>query len=133
CNFNIEHLQRLLDECEVAPTVNQVECHPYLQQKELKHFCEKHNIYVESWSPLNQGGAVLQDDVVKQIAEQHGKTPAQVIIRWHLQSSSSVIPKSVAPSRVEENVGVLDFELSEDDVGKVEMIDRNERNGMELR
>ncbi|HLR63257.1 MAG TPA: aldo/keto reductase, partial [Lentibacillus sp.] len=73
CNFNIEHLQRLLDECEVAPTVNQVECHPYLQQKELKHFCEKHNIYVESWSPLNQGGAVLQDDVVKQIAEQHGK------------------------------------------------------------
>src|SRR5690625_999217 len=109
CNFNIEHLQRLLDECEVAPTVNQVECHPYLQQKELKDFCEKHNIYVESWSPLNQGGAVLQDDVVGQIAEQRGKTPAQVIIRWHLQSSSSVIPKLVTHSIIVEKFYYFNF------------------------
>ena len=131
CNFNIEHLQRLLDECDVVPTVNQVECHPYLQQKELKDFCEKHNIYVESWSPLNQGGAVLQDDVVGQIAEQRGKTPAQVIIRWHLQSSSSVIPKSVTPSRIEENFDVFNFELSADDMEKLADIDRNERKGPE--
>ncbi len=131
CNFNIEHLQRLLNECDVVPAVNQVECHPYLQQKELKDFCEKHNIYVESWSPLNQGGAVLNDDIVKQIAEQNEKTPAQVIIRWHLQSGSSVIPKSVTPSRIEENFDVFEFELSPKDMEKISEINRDERKGPE--
>lgn len=131
CNFNIEHLQRLLNECEVVPAVNQVECHPYLQQIELKEFCEKHNIYLESWSPLNQGGAVLSDDVVKQIAEQHDKTPAQVIIRWHLQSSAIVIPKSVTPSRIEENFDVFDFKLSTEDMEKITKINRDERKGPE--
>lgn len=131
CNFNIEHLQRLLDECEVKPVLNQVECHPYFQQNELKAFCEKHNIFVEAWSPLNQGGAVLNDEVVKQLAEQHGKTPAQVIIRWHLQSNTIVIPKSVTPSRIEENFDVFDFELTQEDMMKIEGIDRNERKGPE--
>lgn len=131
CNFNIEHLQRLLDECDVKPVLNQVECHPYFQQNELKEFCAKHDIFVESWSPLNQGGAVLNDEVVKQIAEQHGKTPAQVIIRWHLQSNAIVIPKSVTPSRIEENFNVFDFELGTEDMKKMDAINRNERKGPE--
>lgn len=131
CNFNIEHLQRLLDECDVKPVLNQVECHPYFQQNELKEFCQKHDIFVEAWSPLNQGGAVLNDEVVKQLAVQYGKTPAQVIIRWHLQSNTIVIPKSVTPSRIEENFKVFDFELSQEDMKKIEGIDRNERKGPE--
>ncbi|MFB4168024.1 aldo/keto reductase [Virgibacillus sp. JSM 102003] len=131
CNFNIEHLQRLLDECDVVPAVNQVECHPYLQQNELKDFCEKHNIYLEAWSPLMNGGEVLNNDAVKQIASKYGKTSAQVIIRWHLQSDSIVIPKSVTPSRIEENFNVFDFELSADDMGEIAKLDRNQRKGPE--
>ncbi|WP_099156565.1 aldo/keto reductase [Virgibacillus ndiopensis] len=131
CNFNIEHLQRLLDECDVVPAVNQVECHPFLQQNELKDFCNKNNIYLEAWSPLMQGGEVLRNDVVKGIAEQYGKTPAQVIIRWHLQSNTIVIPKSVTPSRIEENFDVFDFELSADDMEKMAGLDRGERKGPE--
>lgn len=129
CNFHIEHLQRLFDECEVKPVVNQVECHPYLQQPELKAFCGKHDIYIESWSPLNQGGVVLEDEVVKEIAGRLGKTPAQVIIRWHLQEDSIVIPKSVTPSRIEENFNIFDFELNAEDMQKIAALNRNERKG----
>ncbi|GGB62777.1 aldo/keto reductase [Virgibacillus dakarensis] len=131
CNFNIDHLQRLLDECEVVPAVNQVECHPFLQQKELKEFCEKHNIYLEAWSPLMSGGDVLTSEEVKVIADQYGKTPAQVIIRWHLQYNNIVIPKSVTPSRIEENFDVFDFELSNEDMKKMAELDRNQRKGPE--
>ncbi|SDR04191.1 aldo/keto reductase [Virgibacillus salinus] len=131
CNFNIEHLQRLLDECDVVPAVNQVECHPYLQQNELKDFCEKHNIYLEAWSPLMNGGEVLNNDAVKQIANKYGKTSAQVIIRWHLQSDAIVIPKSVTPSRIEENFNVFDFELSADDMNEISKLGRNQRKGPE--
>lgn len=131
CNFNIDHLQRLIDECDVVPAVNQVECHPYLQQRDVKEFCAKHNIYVEAWSPLMSGGDVLGNDVVKGIADQYGKTNAQVILRWHLQSNSIVIPKSVTPSRIEENFDVFDFELNSDDMRKFAELDRNHRNGPE--
>lgn len=131
CNFNIEHLQRLLDECDVVPVVNQVECHPYLQQNKLKDFCAKNDIYVEAWSPLMQGGEVLKNDVVTGIAEKYKKTPAQVIIRWHLQSGAIVIPKSVTPSRIEENFNVFDFELGSDDLNKIAELDRNGRKGPE--
>ncbi len=131
CNFNIDHLQRLLDECEVVPVINQVECHPYLQQAELKDFCDKHNIYLEAWSPLMQGGEVLKDKVVTDIAAKHSKTPAQVILRWHLQYNNVVIPKSVTPSRIEENFNVFDFELSAQDLENIKGLDRNERKGAE--
>ncbi|MFD2627290.1 aldo/keto reductase [Oceanobacillus kapialis] len=131
CNFNIDHLERLLDECEVVPVVNQVECHPYLQQAELKDFCDKHNIYLEAWSPLMQGGEVLNNKVVTDIAEKYSKTPAQVILRWHLQYNNIVIPKSVTPSRIEENFDVFDFELSEADLEEIKGLDRNERKGAE--
>lgn len=131
CNFNIEHLQRLLDECEVTPVVNQVECHPYLQQAKLQEFCQKNDIYLEAWSPLMQGGEVLNNDVVKEIADQYSKTAAQVIIRWHLQSGRIVIPKSVTPSRIEENFDVFGFELSNEDIEKIATLDQNVRKGPE--
>src|SRR5690606_14191917 len=127
CNFHIEHLQRLLDECEVTPVVNQVECHPYLSQVELKELCAKHNICVESWSPLEQGGEVLQDETIVKIAEQYGKSPAQVILRWHLQEGSIVIPKSVTPSRIEENFNVFDFKLIDADMEAIHRLNKNRR------
>ncbi|WAA13179.1 aldo/keto reductase [Fervidibacillus halotolerans] len=127
CNFDIDHLQRVLDECEIVPVVNQVECHPYLQQKELKEFCESHGIILESYSPLMNGRDVLQDEVIKGIAEKYEKTPAQVILRWHIERNTIVIPKSVTPSRIEENFDVFDFELSSEDVEKIAQLDRNER------
>ncbi|WP_223070405.1 aldo/keto reductase [Paenibacillus caui] len=129
CNFDIEHLERLLNECEVKPVLNQVECHPYLAQNELKEFCAKHDIFVEAWSPLEQGGEVLKDAAVLKIAEAHGKTPAQVVLRWHLQNNSIVIPKSVTPSRIEENFQVFDFELTAADMAEINKLDRNQRKG----
>ncbi len=129
CNFEIEHLERILNECEVKPVLNQVECHPYLTQTELKEYCAKHDIFVEAWSPLEQGGEVLKDEVVKQIAETHSKTPAQVILRWHLQNGTIVIPKSVTPSRIEENMNVFDFELTEDEMIGINELNRNRRRG----
>ncbi|WP_400245262.1 aldo/keto reductase [Niallia sp. JL1B1071] len=129
CNFEIEHLERILSECEVKPVLNQVECHPYLAQNELKEYCEKHDIFVEAWSPLDQGGEVLQDEVIKNIADAHKKTPAQVVLRWHLQNNTIVIPKSVTPSRIEENFQVFDFELNDKDVNAINQLNINRRKG----
>ncbi|KGA98936.1 oxidoreductase [Alkalihalobacillus alcalophilus ATCC 27647 = CGMCC 1.3604] len=129
CNFDIDHLERILAECEVKPVLNQVECHPYLAQRELKEFCAKHDIYVEAWSPLQQGGEVLNLDVIQNIAATHEKTAAQVVLRWHLQNNSIVIPKSVTPSRIEENFDVFDFELTQAEMEQINQLDRNERKG----
>ncbi|PYZ96864.1 aldo/keto reductase [Alteribacter lacisalsi] len=131
CNFDIDHLERLMDECDVKPVLNQVECHPYLAQQELKDFCRKHDIFVEAWSPLMQGGDVLGNETVTSIAEAHGKTPAQVVLRWHLQNGSIVIPKSVTPSRIRENFNVFDFELTNSDMSAINELDRGERKGPE--
>lgn len=128
-NFHIHHLQRLLDVCDIIPTVNQVECHPYLQQQELKAFCKQHGIYVESWSPLYRGGEVLQETSILQIAEKHQKTPAQIILRWHLQEDSIIIPKSVTPVRIRENIGLFDFELDEEDIGAIRNLNKDVRIG----
>lgn len=129
CNFEVEHLERLLNECEIKPVLNQVECHPYLAQKELKEFCATHDIFVEAWSPLNQGGEVLHDKEIEKIAATHGKTHAQVILRWHLQNNTIVIPKSVTPSRIEENFDVFDFELTAEEMKAIDALDRNARKG----
>ncbi|WP_226526971.1 aldo/keto reductase [Metabacillus niabensis] len=129
CNFEIEHLERLLNECEVVPVLNQVECHPYLAQIELKEFCAKHNIFVEAWSPLDQGGEALQDEVIQKIANSHNKSTAQVILRWHLQNNTIVIPKSVTPSRIEENFNVFDFDLTSDEMNAINELNRNRRKG----
>lgn len=129
CNFEIEHLERLLTECEVKPVLNQVECHPYLVQQDLKDFCAKHDILIEAWSPLDQGGEVLKDDAVQKIADAHGKTPAQVVLRWHLQNGTVVIPKSVTPSRIEENFHVFNFELTAEEMSEITQLNRDRRNG----
>ncbi len=129
CNFQPEHLQRLLDECDVPPVLNQIECHPYLAQNDVKEFCAQHDIFVEAWSPLDQGGEVLKDEVIQKIAEAHKKSPAQIVLRWHLQNNTIVIPKSVTPSRIEENFNVFDFELSEEDMNQINGLNKDRRKG----
>jgi diketogulonate reductase-like aldo/keto reductase len=129
CNFHIHHLERLLAECKVKPVLNQVELHPLFAQTELRSFCAKHNIFVEAWGPLMQGGDVLNHETIKELSEKYSKSPAQIIIRWHLQNNIIVIPKSVTPSRIEENFNVFDFELSIEDKEKIDALDRNERIG----
>ncbi|MBM7599522.1 diketogulonate reductase-like aldo/keto reductase [Virgibacillus halotolerans] len=128
CNFDIEHLQRIMDECEVKPAVNQVECHPFLQQIELKQFCKDHDIQVEAYSPLMNGTNVMQHELIQALADQYSKTPAQIILRWQLQTDVIVIPKTITPSRMEENLNIFDFELNEADMDKIATLDRNERN-----
>ena len=129
CNFDINHLERILTECDIKPVLNQIECHPYFAQKEMKDFCAKHEIFVEAWSPLEQGGTILQEPVILKIAEAHGKSSAQTILRWHLQNNTIVIPKSVTPSRIEENINVFDFVLTQDEMEEIDQLDRNLRRG----
>lgn len=129
CNFDINHLERILTECDIKPVLNQVECHPYFAQNEIKDFCAKHDIFVEAWSPLEQGGTVLQDPVILKIAEAHGKSSAQTILRWHLQNNTIVIPKSITPSRIEENLNVFDFALTQNEMEEIDQLDRNLRRG----
>lgn len=128
-NFHIEHLERLLAECEIKPVVNQVECHPYLQQKELKAFCKENDIVVEAWSPIAKGGEVLQDEIIKETADKYGKSAAQVVLRWHMQEGTIAIPKSVTPSRIKENIDIFDFSLTDEEMEKIASLDRNHRIG----
>lgn len=114
-NFHPEHLQRLIDETGVTPVINQIELHPDFPQKENRAYHEKHRIVTESWSPLGQG-TLLENPVVAKVAAKHGRTPAQVIIRWHIDNGLVVIPKSVTPSRIEENFKVFDFRLDAEDM-----------------
>jgi len=129
CNFEVEHLQRLHDETGELPAINQVELHPYLQQAALREFHAANGILTEAWSPLASGGSVLGDEVVRRIAAKHGVTPAQAILRWHLQLGNVVIPKSVTPSRIAENFDVFGFELDDDDLAAFAPLDRGERTG----
>ncbi|UHA72381.1 aldo/keto reductase [Paenibacillus sp. 481] len=128
-NFHIHHLERLLAECTVKPVLNQVECHPRLAQNELREFCERHDIYLEAWSPLMQGGDILEHETITALAAKHGKTPAQIVIRWHLQKGHVVIPKSVTPSRIRENYDVFNFELSADDMAAIHALNEDRRVG----
>lgn len=129
-NFNVEHLERVLAECNIVPTVNQVECHPYLQQKELKEFCKKHNIKIEAWAPLARGEA-FDEKIIQDLADKYMKTPAQIILRWQIQEDTIVIPKSVTTSRISENFNVFDFELSESDMKEIATLDQGKRLGRE--
>lgn len=127
-NFLIHHLQDLMASANVVPMVNQVEFHPYLSQPELQRFCKEHKIQLEAWSPLMRG-KILTDPVVLDLAQQHGKTPAQVVLRWDLQHEVVTIPKSVHANRIIENADIFDFELSETDMGRLDSLDRSERVG----
>jgi 2,5-diketo-D-gluconate reductase A len=127
-NFQPAHLARIVEETGVTPVVNQVELHPWLQQPELRREHEQCGIVTESWSPLAQGG-VLGDPAITEIAEAHGKTPGQVVIRWHLQLGLVVFPKSANPARIAQNFEVFDFELTPDEMASIEALDRGERIG----
>jgi 2,5-diketo-D-gluconate reductase A len=128
-NFHIPHLQRLLDEGSVVPAVNQIELHPQLPQAELREFHAQHGIVTEAWSPLARGGAVLADPTVTTIAERVGKSPAQVLLRWSLQLGNVVLPRSVTPCRIAENLELFDFSLTEDDMAALAGLANDERIG----
>ena len=124
-NFQVAHLERLANETDTVPSVNQIEVHPYFVNDEVRQYCIEHGIAVEAWSPIAQG-QVLDDPVVTQIAEASGKSPAQVVLRWHIQRGDIVFPKSVTPKRIEENFALFDFELSEHDVEALTALDKGE-------
>ncbi|WP_028813036.1 aldo/keto reductase [Streptomyces flavidovirens] len=128
-NFLPEHLERLIGETSVVPAVNQIELHPQLQQEASRAFHAQHGIATEAWSPLGQGKGLLEVPTVVAVARKHGKTPAQAVLRWHLQTGNVVIPKSVTPSRIDENLDVFDFELDADDLAAFAALDEGKRLG----
>jgi len=128
-NFTPEHLRRLLAETDVVPAVNQVELHPYFPQAVLRALHAEHGIATEAWSPLGQGGELLSEPTLTRIAKQHGVTPAQVVLRWHLQLGNIVIPKSVTPERIRENFDVFGFELSAADLAAIANVQSGKRIG----
>lgn len=129
CNFRPEDLQRLHDELGEYPALNQIELHPYMQQGELRAFHAEHGIRTEAWSPLGQGGELLDDATLGQIADRYAVSPAQVVLRWHLQHGHVVIPKSVTPSRIAQNFQVFGFSLDDEAMAAVDGLDRGLRLG----
>ncbi|HEY5272574.1 MAG TPA: aldo/keto reductase [Acidimicrobiales bacterium] len=127
-NFQVAHLQRIFDECDIVPAVNQIEAHPYLTQAELVAFDEAHGIATEAWSPIARG-AVLNDEALVRIGELHEKSAAQVTLRWHIQRGSIIFPKSMSPARMRENFEIFDFELSDVEIHQIDGLDRGQRFG----
>jgi 2,5-diketo-D-gluconate reductase A len=127
-NFHTPHLQRVLDETDVVPAVNQIEVHPYLTQEQLLAFDAEHGIATEAWSPIARG-RVLEDPTILDVAGRTGRTSAQVVLRWHIQSGSIVFPKSVNPKRMAENFSIFDFELSGEEMAAISRLNRGERTG----
>jgi 2,5-diketo-D-gluconate reductase A len=128
-NFQPAHLQRLFDETGTVPALNQIELHPRLQQSGPRAFHAEHGIATEAWSPLGQGGELLREPELTAIAGKYGKTAAQVVLRWHVQIGNVVIPKSVTPSRIRENIDVFDFELDEGDMAVLASLNKDSRLG----
>ncbi|GAB2508388.1 aldo/keto reductase [Pseudoxanthomonas sangjuensis] len=128
-NFRIADLERIVGETGVAPVANQIELHPLFQQAELREYHARHGIVTESWSPLARGGELLGDATLQAIAGKHGKSVAQVVLRWHVQLGLVVFPKSVTPSRIKENIEIFDFELDGDDLAAIAGLDRGQRIG----
>jgi diketogulonate reductase-like aldo/keto reductase len=138
-NFMVDHLTTLLEKATVVPAVNQIELHPYFQQREVQAFGAEHAVLTQAWSPI--GGitfyrdgkhtSTLQDPVIGEIAQAHGKTPAQVMLRWHLQQGRSAIPKSTKPQRIAENFDVVDFELDGEQLSAIDGLDTGTRGGPE--
>ncbi|MFJ7069288.1 aldo/keto reductase [Streptomyces sp. NPDC101115] len=128
-NFLPGHLDRLIGETSVVPAVNQIELHPQLQQAGSREAHARHGIATEAWSPLGQGRGLLEVPAIVAIAQKHGRTPAQVVLRWHLQTGNVVIPKSVTPSRIRENIDVFDFELDAEDLAGIAVLDEGRRLG----
>ena len=128
-NFEIAHLERLLTETDVVPAVNQVELHPEFPQEELREFHAEHGILTESWGPLGQGKGLLENPHIVDVARRSARTPGQVVLRWHIQLGNVVIPKSVNPGRIRENIDIFDFELDESDMQAIEQVRTGRRLG----
>ena len=142
CNFHIPHLERLMDACTVVPAVNQVELHPYFSQESLMDFHARHGIATQAWSPLgavmiydaagiSEPVHVLQDETLCALAQRYGKSPAQIVLRWHLQRGVAIIPKSVHEERIRQNLDILDFALSDEDMALVNGLNRNMRGALD--
>ena len=125
-NFDVAQTQRILDECEVVPAINQVECHPYFPQTELKALLKKHDIALQAWFPLGGRGndSIMGEALIQAIAEKHGKSPAQVILRWHVQQGHIVIPGSKTPSHIAQNIELFDFALTDQEMAQITTLDR---------
>ncbi|MGA4876494.1 aldo/keto reductase [Streptomyces lydicamycinicus] len=128
-NFLPEHLERLLGETSVVPAVNQIELHPLFPQAASRAFHARHNIVTEAWSPIGQGKGLLENPTLVELAAKHGKTPAQIVLRWHVQLGNVAIPKSVTPSRIAENIDIFDFELDDTDLTALAGLDSGTRLG----
>ncbi|MEW2114069.1 aldo/keto reductase [Streptomyces sp. NPDC005474] len=128
-NFLPEHLDRLLAETSVIPAVNQIELHPHLQQHAAREYHAQQGIATEAWSPLGSGKGLLEVPAIVAIAQKHGRTPAQIVLRWHLQLGNVVIPKSVTPSRIRENIEVFDFSLDTEDLAAISALNEDRRTG----
>ncbi|MEU6375463.1 aldo/keto reductase [Streptomyces sp. NPDC046909] len=129
CNFLPEHLDELSGATNVVPAVNQIELHPFLQQLPDRKYNAERGIAIEAWSPLGRGQGLLEVPAITAIAQKHGRTPAQVVLRWHLQLGNIVIPKSVTPSRIKENIEVFDFSLDADDIAAISALNEDRRLG----
>lgn len=130
CNFNIDHLQHIIDETGVHPVINQIELHPLFQQRALHAWNATHQIQTESWSPLARAGeGIFEQKIIRHLADKYGKSPAQIIIRWHLDNGLVVIPKSVTPSRIAENFNVWDFRLEKEELAEMAKLDCGKRIG----
>ncbi|MFD6326109.1 aldo/keto reductase [Streptomyces sp. NPDC058442] len=128
-NFQREHLEHLIAETSVVPAVDQIELHPHLQQRAAREYHAQQGIATEAWSPLGQGKGLLEVPAIVAIAQKHGRTPAQVVLRWHIQLGNVVIPKSVTPSRIEENIDVFGFGLDTEDLAAISALDEGRRLG----
>ncbi len=127
-NFNADEVEEVVEKCEVVPAVIQVECHPYFPQTELRRTLAKHGIALQAWYPLGGRGnaSIMEETVIAELAEEHGKTAAQVIMRWHVQMGNIVIPGSKTESHILDNLDVFDFELSDDDMAAIATLDRGD-------
>ena len=125
-NFDVAQTQRVLDECEVIPAINQVECHPYFPQTELKELLKEHNIALQAWYPLGGRGndSIMSEPLVQGLAEKYGKSPAQVLLRWHIQQEHIVIPGSKTPSHIAQNIDLFDFALTDEDMAQIDSLDK---------
>jgi diketogulonate reductase-like aldo/keto reductase len=128
-NFLPEHLEKLIDATSVIPAVNQIELHPHLQQDAARAYHAEQGIATEDWSPLGSGRGLLEVPAIVAIAQKHGRTPAQIVLRWHLQLGNIVIPKSVTPSRIKENIDVFDFSLDAEDIAAITALNEDRRLG----
>ncbi|CCE58503.1 TPA: aldo/keto reductase [Staphylococcus argenteus] len=129
CNFKQHHLEKLMSETHVVPMVNQIEVHPYFNQQDVQDFCDRYDIKVTAWMPLMRNRGLLDDPVIIKLAEKYEKTPAQIVLRWHLAHNRIIIPKSQTPKRIRENIDLFDFNLELTEVAEIDALNKNARQG----